>query len=215
MMTAATLGAGVGALWWGWDRSRTDTSLDVSPEQDLYYMESAFAQIGAGGGRVGLPIGAVVVWHGRIVGVGHNRNRVQGSPIQHAELQAIDDAIAHFVSLGPKRLIRQRLKESIVYTTLEPCPMCAGTMLMAHLKAVVYCMQDRRWGAAGTAGVLSGFPSRLETRRSDAPVCRELSGLRFQDKATQRRLRELGRLYQTKLSEGQANGMPRIQPAGR
>lgn len=192
MAMAAVAG---GALWWGWGHPATAPPSAGNLDREIHYMEAAFAQIGASSRRVGLPIGAVVVWHDRIVGLGHNRNRIQGSPIEHAEMQAIDDAITHFHALGPRHRVRQRLRESTVYTTLEPCPMCAGTMLMARVRAVVYCMPDRPWGAAGTAGVLAGFPRRLEARHSGAPVCGELAGLRFQDKATQDRLWELGQVY--------------------
>ncbi len=194
--TMAMAGVAGGALWWGWGHLATAPPSAGHPDREIHYMEAAFAQIGTSSRRVGLPIGAVVVWHDRIVGVGHNRNRAQGSPLEHAEMRALDDAIAHFHALGPRPQIRRRLRESTVYTTLEPCPMCAGTMLMAQVGAVVYCMPDRPWGAAGTAGVLAGFPRRLEARHSDAPLCRELAGLRFQDEATQGRLWALGRVYE-------------------
>lgn len=89
-----------------------------------------------------VPIGAVIVCNGKILAQAHNLKETMHCPTQHAELIAIQKAA--------KKIKDWRLNECTLYTTLEPCPMCAGAILQARIKRVVYGAKDRRWGAAGT-----------------------------------------------------------------
>lgn len=93
-----------------------------------------------------VPVGAVVVRGGRIVGEGRNRREAGKSALAHAELEAISQACA---ALGG-----WRLTDCCLYVTLEPCPMCTGAILNAQIAAVVYGADDERAGCCGTAADL-------------------------------------------------------------
>ena len=90
-----------------------------------------------------VPVGALVVQAGKIIGRGHNQREVSGDPTAHAEIIAIRDAAAH---LG-----QWRLNGTVLYTTLEPCPMCAEALLQARVDKLVFGAYDARSGAAGSA----------------------------------------------------------------
>lgn len=89
-----------------------------------------------------VPIGAVIVRDGEIVGRGHNRRETDRDPTAHAEMIAIREAAER---LGGWRLIGCSL-----YVTLEPCPMCAGAILQSRIERVVYGATDPKGGCAGT-----------------------------------------------------------------
>lgn len=89
-----------------------------------------------------VPIGAVVVYRGEVIGRGHNRREADLDPTAHAEMIAIRQAAQH---LGTWRLDGVTL-----YCTLEPCPMCAGAMVLARLPRLVYAALDPKAGAAGS-----------------------------------------------------------------
>ena len=87
-----------------------------------------------------VPVGAVAVRDGAIVGRGHNRKEADADPTAHAEMIALREAAR---ALGGWRLAGVTL-----YCTLEPCPMCAGAMVMARLPRLVYGADDPKAGAA-------------------------------------------------------------------
>jgi len=89
-----------------------------------------------------VPVGAVAVLDGDVVGQGFNRKETANDPTAHAELIAIKEAAE---LLGNWRLIGVTL-----YSTLEPCPMCAGAMIQARLDRLVYGAKDIRFGADGS-----------------------------------------------------------------
>jgi len=89
-----------------------------------------------------VPVGAIVVHDGQVIGRGHNAPIDHHDPTAHAEVQALRSAAAH---LG-----NYRLSECSLYVTLEPCAMCAGAMLHARLKRVVFGASDPKTGAAGS-----------------------------------------------------------------
>jgi tRNA(adenine34) deaminase len=89
-----------------------------------------------------VPIGAVVVHQGEIIGRGHNLRETTLDPLAHAELIAIKQASEH---LGAWRLLDCQL-----YVTLEPCPMCAGAIVQARVPQVIYGTIDPKAGCAGT-----------------------------------------------------------------
>ena len=98
-----------------------------------------------------VPVGAVVVRDGEIVGHGFNRREAWSDPCAHAEILALRDA-AH-------RLSRWRLHDCTLYVTLEPCPMCAGALVNARIAAVVFGTRDPRAGAMVTHyGIGTGAP---------------------------------------------------------
>ncbi|QTU83014.1 tRNA adenosine(34) deaminase TadA [Carnobacteriaceae bacterium zg-C25] len=89
-----------------------------------------------------VPIGAVVVLNGKIIGRGHNLREVQQSATSHAEMLAIADA--------NQKLGKWRLEDCTLYVTLEPCPMCSGAIILSRLKQVVYGAKDEKAGTCGT-----------------------------------------------------------------
>ena len=106
-----------------------------------------------------VPVGAVAVHEGEVVGLGHNRKESDQDPTAHAEMVALREAAA---ALGNWRLV-----DVTLYATLEPCPMCAGAMIQARLGRLVYGAADRRFGADGTVVDLLDEPRfnhRVEVR---------------------------------------------------
>jgi tRNA(adenine34) deaminase len=100
----------------------------------------ALAQQAAAAGEV--PVGAVVVREGEIVGRGFNRPISAHDPTSHAEIEALRDAA--------RRLGNYRLNDCELYVTLEPCAMCVGAMLHARLARIVFGANDPKTGACGS-----------------------------------------------------------------
>ena len=109
---------------------------------DLRYMERALALADAAARQGEVPVGAVVVLDGRVIGEGWNRPITQHDPSAHAEIVALRKAAA---AIGNYRLVGASL-----YVTLEPCAMCSGAILHARLSRVVFGAFDPRTGAAGS-----------------------------------------------------------------
>ena len=118
--------------------------------RDVFFMQQAIllAQEAAAEGEV--PVGAVVVRDGQIVGRGRNRRETSKSALAHAELEAIQNACE---TLGG-----WRLWECELYVTLEPCPMCAGAIVNARVRRVVFGASDAKAGAAGSVLNLFDYP---------------------------------------------------------
>lgn len=89
-----------------------------------------------------VPIGAVAVKHGVVIGRGFNRKESDQDPTAHAEMIALREAAAHEQNW--------RLPGVTLYATVEPCPMCAGAMIQGRLERLVYGAPDTRFGADGT-----------------------------------------------------------------
>ena len=91
-------------------------------------MTAAIEEAEAGRREGGIPIGAVLVYQGRIIGRGHNRRVQRGSAILHGEMDALENAGRH-----PAPVYR----ESVIYTTLSPCSMCSGAILLYGIPGVI------------------------------------------------------------------------------
>jgi tRNA(adenine34) deaminase len=89
-----------------------------------------------------VPVGAVAVYEGQIIGRGYNRKESDQDPTAHAEMIALKEAAVY--------LQNWRLLDVTLYCTLEPCPMCAGAMIQARLPRLVYGAKDTRFGADGS-----------------------------------------------------------------
>ncbi len=92
------------------------------------FMETAIAEAQQGLTEGGIPIGSVLVHQGTIIGRGHNRRVQKGSSILHGEMDALENA---------GRLSSNIFKESILYTTLSPCSMCSGAILLYGIPKVI------------------------------------------------------------------------------
>ncbi|MCX4354704.1 MAG: nucleoside deaminase [Oscillospiraceae bacterium] len=114
---------------------------------DEEYMEKALSLARKAAEQGEIPVGAVVVdENGNIVGEGHNLRETLLSPTAHAEMIAIEAA--------SKKLGRRRLSDCTLYVTLEPCPMCAGAVMNAQLKRLVYGAFDEKNGACASVVTL-------------------------------------------------------------
>ena len=92
------------------------------------FLQAAIAEASAGLAEGGIPIGSVLVRQGIILGRGHNRRMQQGNPILHGEMDALQNA---------GRLPAHIYRECTLYTTLSPCPMCTGAILLYRIPKVV------------------------------------------------------------------------------
>ena len=106
-----------------------------------------------------VPVGAIVVFEGRTVGRGWNRNITDSDPTAHAEIVALREAGA---TIG-----NHRLGECELFVTIEPCPMCAGAMVHARIKRLVYGSDDPKAGAVSSVIQVVNHPQlnhKLEVR---------------------------------------------------
>ena len=122
---------------------------------DVEAMEEALALAGEAGAAGEVPVGAVAVFEGRVVGRGRNAREEARDPTAHAELRAVQEAA--------RTLGRWRLSGVTVYVTLEPCAMCAGAMVLARIDRLVLGADDPKAGAVGSLMDLSADP-RLNHR---------------------------------------------------
>lgn len=103
------------------------------------FMQEALAEAYLALAQGEVPIGAVVVLDGKIIGRGHNLRETRNDPTAHAEILAIQEAAKHSK--------RWRLTNATLYVTLEPCPMCAGAIVNARLQRLVFGAYDPKAGA--------------------------------------------------------------------
>ncbi|MCL2165401.1 MAG: tRNA adenosine(34) deaminase TadA [Oscillospiraceae bacterium] len=118
---------------------------------DEYYMKVALRQAAKAMSEEEVPIGAVIVKDGIIVGRGHNRREAVNDATAHAEMAAIRQAC--------RRLSSWRLVGCELYVTLEPCPMCAGAIVLARIERVVFGAWDLKAGAYGSVMDIAQNPS--------------------------------------------------------
>ncbi len=111
-------------------------------EDDERWMAEAIAEARLAAGHNDVPVGAVVVHEGRIIGRGHNEREAAGDPTAHAEIIALRQAADE---LGSWRVL-----DSTLYVTLEPCAMCAGAIVLARVPRVVWGTDDPKAGACGS-----------------------------------------------------------------
>jgi tRNA(adenine34) deaminase len=111
-------------------------------DTDIQFMDEALRLAYKAEANGEVPVGAVLVADGEIIGRGSNAPISLSDPTAHAEIQALREAAGHSKNY--------RLKDATLYVTLEPCPMCAGAMVHARVERLVYGCSDPRSGAAGT-----------------------------------------------------------------
>jgi tRNA(adenine34) deaminase len=114
----------------------------LNTDTDYYFMQAALELAQHAQDRGEVPVGAVVVQHGIIVGRGYNRPISAADPTAHAEIMAMRDAGSY---LGNYRLL-----DCALYVTLEPCAMCIGAIFHARIQHLVYAATDPKTGACGS-----------------------------------------------------------------
>ncbi len=128
--------------------------------QDAAWMEVALEQARRAAQLGEVPVGALVIQDGKILGLGHNRNLIDNDPTAHAEIVALRQAAARF---GNHRLVGCEM-----VATIEPCAMCAGAMIHARLARLVYGAKDPKAGAAGSVLKILNHP-RLNHKMQITP----------------------------------------------
>ncbi len=118
--------------------------------QDAHWMRAALALAEEAWRRGEVPVGAVVVADGKIVGRGFNAPIEGHDPTAHAEIAALRD--------GAQALGNYRLPDCDLYVTLEPCPMCAGAIMQARIRRLVFGAPDPKTGACGSVVNLFAEP---------------------------------------------------------
>jgi len=119
-------------------------------QQDIVFMQAALEEAKQAALEGEVPVGAVVVWEGKIVSTARNRRETDKNALSHAELMAIDKAC--------KSLGGWRLHKATLYVTLEPCPMCAGAIVNARIARVVFGARDPKAGCFGSVADFCALP---------------------------------------------------------
>ena len=109
---------------------------------DEYYMYKALTEAGKAADYEDVPVGCVIVFNDKIIARGYNQIEKKKDPLAHAELQAIKQAVR---KTGHKHLLN-----CTMYVTLEPCPMCAGAIVLARIPKLVIGAKDPKTGACGS-----------------------------------------------------------------
>jgi tRNA(adenine34) deaminase len=133
-----------------------------STTPDEVWMEEALRQAQRALEAGEVPVGAVVVCGGQIVGRGFNRNLLEEDPTAHAEIVALRKAA--------RKIGNHRLLQCEMYTTIEPCSMCAGALMHARLRRLVYGADDPKAGAVCSALKVLNNPSLNHKMRVEAGV---------------------------------------------
>jgi tRNA(adenine34) deaminase len=131
--------------------------IGMARQQDAeHWMRQALALAARAADEGEVPVGAVLVMQGAIIGEGWNRPIAARDPTAHAEIQALRDAA--------RRAGNYRLPTTELYVTLEPCPMCAGAIVHARVQRVVFGASDPKGGACGSVFDLLPSDQRFNHR---------------------------------------------------
>ncbi len=146
---------------------------------DMMQLALEEARLAAAEGEI--PVGAVIVRDGQVLARAHNRREADHDPTAHAEMLCLREAA--------RVLGDWRLKGCTLCVTLEPCPMCAGAMVMAQLSECIYGAADARQGCCGSVYDLPGDPALSGGTRWQAGVMAEECGRLMSDFFADRRNR--------------------------
>ena len=119
-------------------------------DKDKIFMQQALLLAERAKNEGEVPVGAVVVRNGEIIGRGYNLRETNGMATAHAEILAIEEAC--------RRLGSWRLLDCTLYVTLEPCPMCAGAIVNSRIARVVYGVKDSAAGCCGSVADFNRYP---------------------------------------------------------
>lgn len=150
---------------------------------DLEFMQEALNEAQLAFDHDDVPIGAVVVKDGVIIGKGHNKREILCSPTAHAEVLALEEA--------GKKNGHWNLTGCTLYVTLEPCPMCAGALQQSRIQEVIYAASDEKGGAISLGiSILKNPKLNHQVKWKKGPLASESSELLkkfFQQKRTQKK----------------------------
>jgi tRNA(adenine34) deaminase len=132
-----------------------------------------------------VPVGAVIVHDGRVIAKAHNQIRLLKDPTAHAEMIAITQAAAHFGN--------ERLNDTTLYSTVEPCPMCAGAMVLARVKRLVFAARDPKAGASGSIFDITSSSKLNHRLRVKSGVLKDESAALMKEFFLRKRLAVKGR----------------------
>jgi tRNA(adenine34) deaminase len=152
---------------------------DVMPGNDEAYMEQAIELAERACEHGDVPIGAVVVRGGEVIGAAGNERELRADPTAHAELLAL--------RASAERLGGWRIEEATIYVTLEPCAMCAGAIVLARVARVVYGAADPKAGAAGSVLDVLSEPALNHNPLVDSGVLADRCGALLSDFFSSRR----------------------------
>ena len=124
---------------------------DIATEEDIMWMRHALTLADKAESIGEVPVGACVVLNGELIGEGFNTPITDNDPSAHAELRAVKEAAS--------AVQNYRLIDATLYVTLEPCSMCAGMLVHARVKRVVFGAKDAKTGAAGSVMNLLQHPA--------------------------------------------------------
>lgn len=160
-----------------------ETAGETVGESDSDWMRAALALARAAGAAGEVPVGAIVVNDGKIIGRGFNRPIGSRDPTAHAEIMALREAA--------QRLSNYRLLDCTLYVTLEPCSMCAGAIMHARIARVVFGAADPKTGACGSVFDLFAEPRLNHHARVQGGVLAEDSAALLSSFFAARRSRSL------------------------
>ena len=135
----------------------------MTAEEKIIFMQAAITEAKKAQAKGEVPIGAVVVHQGKIVGRGHNLRETTNDSLTHAEVLAIQAA--------NKALASWRLEDCQLFVTLEPCPMCTGAILNSRLSEVYYGASDLKAGVCGTIMNLLDDPRLNHQAKVEKGTC--------------------------------------------
>lgn len=145
----------------------------MDTEKDRNYMKIALEEARKAYAINEVPIGAVIVYKDQIIGRGYNRRNTDKSTLAHAEILAMEEAMAYIGDW--------RLEETTMYITLEPCPMCAGAIVQARIPRVVLGAMNPKAGSAGSVVNLLNEPKFNHQVQVEYDVCHDACKAILQD----------------------------------
>ena len=137
------------------------------------YMRLALEEAQKAAAEGEIPVGAVLIKDGEVIAAAHNRREADHDPTAHAEMLCMRQAAQ---ALGD-----WRLRGCTLYVTLEPCPMCAGAMVMSQLGRCVYGAADEKQGCCGSVYDLPGDPALCGQTKWESSVRAEAGGKMMSD----------------------------------
>jgi len=119
----------------------------MKEDRDIRYMQEALREAQQAYDEDEVPVGAVIVYKDKIIARAHNQIKTLKDPTAHAEMIAVTQAASY--------LQNERLNDTTMYVTIEPCSMCMGALILARVKRLVYAADDKKAGACGSVINLS------------------------------------------------------------